>query len=115
MTATTTPPQQRPGDGPEDIDRLLGAFFRSEVPKPWPSLSAPTVTPARAWKRSTLRTGRLALAASVAVLLASGWLLSGRMPSVPVDAGSLDSGKAGVPHELRPGRTPPIAPPNQPK
>ena len=28
-------------DAPPDIDRLLGAFFHSELPAPWPKLSLP--------------------------------------------------------------------------
>jgi hypothetical protein len=106
MTATNSPQKQQP----EDIDRLLGTFFRGEVPTPWPTFEAPIASPAVGRGGSALSPGRVALAASVAALLVGSWFLSGRLPGVPVDAGSLDSGKASVPRELRPGTTHPTPP-----
>jgi hypothetical protein len=105
MIATTSPPGQRAGDGPEDIDRLLGAFFRGEVPNPWPPLAAPVKTPAFQ-VGSRLWVGRVTLAASVAALVAGVSLLSGRLPG-PAPTGTLDNGSATVPHDLRPGVTQP--------
>ncbi len=71
--------RERSGD---DLDGLLGEFFRSEMPHPWPDtpetdeqpaiLSLP-LTPRRS--RSLFRS-RLALAASVAFLLAIPWVIS---------------------------------------
>jgi hypothetical protein len=108
MTATS-----RRYQSPDDIDRLLADFFRGEVPDPWPTLRAPVVTPVRRKGRSPLRAGRLALAASIAALVAGGWLLSGRMPNVPPNVGSLDSGNATAPREMRSGNTPPTMPPTR--
>src|SRR5687767_213080 len=72
-----SPWRERPGD---DLDGLLTAFFRSELPSPWPA--APDVEEAevvlhRKTPRRPIWGSRLALAASVAVLLAGGWMLSG--------------------------------------
>jgi hypothetical protein len=116
MTASTSPTNLPPGDGAEEIDRLLGAFFRAEVPSPWPEMKAPVATPARDRDRGRrpLRADRLALAASVAALLAGGWLLSGRLPSLPPDTGSMDNDKATLPQELRRGARPlPTMPSNR--
>jgi hypothetical protein len=105
MIATTSSSNQRAGDGPNDIDRVLGEFFRSEVPNPWPSLAAPVKAPTSRVESSSLSAGRMALAASIAALLASGWFLSGRLPSPAPSAGSPDSGSATVPRGLRTGGT----------
>jgi hypothetical protein len=101
MIANASPPNQRAGDGPEDIDRLLGTFFRSEVPNPWPQLAVPVKTLRFPVASRSLSSGRMALAASVAALLAGGWFLSGRLPGPVPSAGSLDNGSATVPSELR--------------
>jgi hypothetical protein len=85
----------------DDLDQLLGAFFRSELPDPWPgfqpslsrtlavtprppSLSEPALEPAPLVLPSTARAlahglwlSRLALAASLALLVAGLWLLGG--------------------------------------
>lgn len=70
-------------DYPE-LDVLLRNFFRSEMPDPWPELKAPVEVkfpPARSTPRrwSSIR-GKLALAASVAVLMVGSWCLSGGTP-----------------------------------
>jgi hypothetical protein len=107
MIANTSPTGQQGGDGPEDIDRLLGTFFRGEVPNPWPPLAAPvTTTPVSKLSSSSLSAGRMVLAASIAALFIGGWFVSGRLPG-PAPTGSLDNGAATVPHDLRPGGTQP--------
>jgi hypothetical protein len=106
MTASTSPPNQRAGDGPEDIDRLLGAFFRAQAPNPWPQLAAPIKTPRAPAGSMTLSGGRMALAASVAALLAGGWLLSGRLPNLAPSAGTPDNGAATLPRDMRTQPTP---------
>jgi len=70
----TLPPEQ-------DVDQLLGAFFQHEMPSPFPAFEAPArrtlpFRPAAGRRRFALGS-RLALAASVALLMACGWLLSG--------------------------------------
>jgi hypothetical protein len=79
---------------PDDIDKWLRAFFKAQMPHPWPSPEAPAprrVAPppvARPAPRWPLMRSRLALAASVA-LLATGLLFlagafQGRMnPAAP--------------------------------
>jgi len=64
----------RPAD---DLDGLLRAFFRAELPRPWPAFryaSTPTNRPGR-W---VLFRSRIVLAASLALLLGGEALLSGR-------------------------------------
>jgi len=64
---------------PEDLDDLLRAFFRSEMPEPWPAMPVPEEPPALLPMpaRKSLFRSRLALAASVAFLLVGPWMLSG--------------------------------------
>ncbi len=112
MTPTTPPSHHAAGDGPDDLDRRLRAFFRREVPSPWPTLIAPAgPTPARGSR--SLTAGRMALAASITALLAGGWLLSGRLPGRQPSAGSLETGTATVPMDLRPGDSHPMPPPGR--
>jgi hypothetical protein len=103
MIATTSPTNRR---GPDDLDDLLGRFFRGEVPTPWPETPAPVITPAVSHRPAARSAGRVALAASVAALLAGGWFLSGRLPAPAPSAGSLESGGAVVPSTLRNGALP---------
>jgi hypothetical protein len=87
MTLSLQPPTQ-PGDArnPEDeLDGLLRAFFRTETPNPWP-LFQPTaarqdVLPLRP-RRSALLRSRLALAASVALIVLGSWFLA-QLPRDP--------------------------------
>lgn len=75
-----------------DIDAQLTAYFRSEMPKTWPAFQPPTsrkVIPFRQAASERPRfvlSSRLALAASIALLLLCGWLLSGVL-SVPYNGG----------------------------
>src|SRR5690348_15173393 len=75
----TEPPSHKPGD---DLDELLRAFFRSQMPQSWPP--PVPVAPARSsnspTKRNSLIRSRWALAASVALLLLGSLLLPNRVP-----------------------------------
>jgi hypothetical protein len=73
------PPDRLPPP-PDDLDRLLSAFFRAEVPDPWPA--APAV-PSAAPSRRPRRGSRLALAAAVALLLGGQLYLAGRFLDTP--------------------------------
>jgi hypothetical protein len=85
MRFVDTPTRDAPwGEHPgDDLDGLLKAYFQEEMPSPWPGapdpeeLSPLTVSPLPR-RRHSLWNSRYALAASVALLLAGGWLLSGR-------------------------------------
>jgi hypothetical protein len=59
-----------------DVDGVLRAFFKGQVPAPWPALKAPdvVVTTAKGWP---MMRSRLALAASVALLALGLSLVSG--------------------------------------
>src|SRR5215218_9643248 len=97
----TLPPEQ-------DVDQLLGAFFKSEIPDPWPAFEPPVrrtlpFRPAPQRRRFVLGS-RLALAASVAGLMLCGWLLSGSFSGpqhagqpIPIeqDKGTADPTKGG--------------------
>lgn len=84
----------------EDLDGLLNAFFRSEMPNPWPSAPLAEDTsrllPLRMPTRKSLFRSRLALAASVAFLLAGPWLLSGSFKQLKPESAipSLEAGSA---------------------
>lgn len=83
---------QHSGRSPDDLDQLLRNFFRGEMPDPWPTMKAPAIenpTPTW-WTRSR---SRLALAASVALLLVGSWCLSGSTPeyTAPVVNGPRDT------------------------
>jgi hypothetical protein len=71
--------------GGDNLDDLLRAFFRAEMPSPWPKApptpSRPALrllpVPAAAPRRPRVLTrSRLALAASVALMLGGAWFLS---------------------------------------
>lgn len=84
--------ERTPGD--HDLDQLLRAFYKAELPEPFPVLKAPRARPAPVVSWSLLR-NRAALAASVCLLLVGGWLLAGRTTDIapPSNAGG-DSGSA---------------------
>jgi hypothetical protein len=73
------PPRVPPDD---EIDGLLRAFFRAEVPHPWPAMKAPAAPPP-APARPALWRSRLALAASVALLALGSLFLPGKAPREP--------------------------------
>ncbi|HEV3255570.1 MAG TPA: hypothetical protein VG013_01695 [Gemmataceae bacterium] len=81
MNVIDRPPvDARHSRDPDDVDQLLRTFFQEEVPDPWPALEPPP--PARPGQKPwSLFRSRFALAASVALLLAGGLVLSGKAPS----------------------------------
>jgi hypothetical protein len=67
---------------PDDLDGLLRAFYQAEMPHPWPDLHPParTILPppqVSFWHR--ISRSHLALAASIALLIAGMLLLSGKL------------------------------------
>ncbi len=76
MNRVNTRPEKSEG---EPLDALLGAFFRTEMPSPWPALRRParsrlSFDHAQVSRRPAYA-GRLALAASVGLLFVGSWLL----------------------------------------
>jgi len=76
-------PSLHPGD---NLDNLLRAYFQAEMPNPWPSMEAPAPglsvapgLPAPAKGRGSLFRSRLALAASITLLLAAPLFLGGKL------------------------------------
>lgn len=104
-----SPWRERHGD---DLDRLLSDFFRAELPNPWPAAPIPDEQPQslplsarkpiRHW--SSLRS-RFALAASVALLLAGGWFLSGKFAGTSGPGSFNSTGFEADKNFEQPGRT----------
>jgi len=87
----------------DDVDGALTAFFKSELPNPWPALQLPeaemsaTPLPFRRPARSPLRS-RLALAASILLMLLGSLFLASKI-SVP-QVGTTDPATS---NSIRPG------------
>ena len=101
------------------IDRLLSAFFKAELPDPFPTMKAPAadmpmpaVAAAAREHRSSLQQSRLSLAASVALLLGGCWYLSGQI-TAPTERPSMGTGdgSAKLIKELRKADAEPKKPP----
>jgi len=111
--------------GDDGLDNLLRAFFQAELPAPWPDAPVPPTAPGRP-ALLTLRTpspsvqvpprvrlltrSRLALAASVALMLGGAWILSGSStphPEAPIP--SFQTG--GVSADLNFRRLATVSPP----
>lgn len=91
------PPNPHPRNGPpDDLDRLFGNFFKSQMPKPWPAVRIPALVEpaggltARAVGGDTAVRSRLTLAVSAALLLGGGLYLSGQMGTDPRPLGRPD-------------------------
>jgi hypothetical protein len=108
MKSVTRPPidANGVGHGGDDLDEALFAFFRSEMPHPWPQMKlpngtppAPRVRPAQPApapsRRPWFRSPRFALAASVALLIGGYAVMSAALPAPSGD-------KPSVP-DVRPG------------
>ncbi len=92
MSSTLQPPDRPPcaGRSPDDIDDLLQAFFRSELPAPWPALANPGGGTGQAGlpRRKLLFWSRFTLAAAVAFLVIGYWSLASRFPAPRTDSGA---------------------------
>ena len=96
MSSTLQPPDSPlcAGHSLDDVDELLHAFFRSELPAPWPALMGPQgATGQRApgtgpsTRRKILFWSRFTLAAAVALVVVGYWSLASRFPAPPADPG----------------------------
>lgn len=76
-----------------DMDALLHDYFQAELPRPWPTFQAPraarTKPPASVWSRYS---GRIALAACIALLAAGYLTLAGYFPRMATPTGVLPGG-----------------------
>lgn len=61
-------------ESPDELDRLFAAYFKAQVPQPWPPFRGTPVAAAEV--RSTAAPSRYVLAASAAALLGLGLYLS---------------------------------------
>jgi hypothetical protein len=98
MNVLSPPPVANNGHaGGDGLDNLLRAFFQAEMPSSWPDAPVPPASerpalltlhaPAAAPRLRVLTRSRLALAASVALMIGGSWILS--LSSVPhPEAGS---------------------------
>jgi hypothetical protein len=96
-----------------DLDALLGAYFKREMPRPWPAFQRPRIgrrtLPLK--PKPTPRfvfSSRMALAASVALLLLCGWLLSGKFPGPIAGPGGATLTDPSATHQRPSG--PPLLP-----
>jgi hypothetical protein len=99
-----------PVDSPDDLDALLGRFFKGEMPAPFPAFQPPAGArpfplPRQNPPPAARRLGsRFSLAASVAVLVAAGWMAGD--PAAPADRVTLPpagEGSASSTNRLAPG------------
>ncbi len=110
-----SPPASRGDSSPEDLDRRLGALFRTQLPHPWPPAPA-TISNRKTPPRWPLLRSRLALAASVALLVTGLLFLAGAFQArptstgstLPVNGPSADSGNNPLRHPVRPAVTGPF-------
>jgi hypothetical protein len=95
MKFVTRPPTDANGvhHGGDDLDEALFAFFRAEMPRPWPPLKLPDASPVRPAppapapkSRSWFRSPRFALAASVALLIGGYAIMSAALTPPTPDA-----------------------------
>ncbi len=74
---------------PDELDRLLSAYFKHQLPTPWPAFRAdPSAEPSGLVARGSAGRSRATLAVSAAVLLGLGLVLS---------SGSWPAPSAGTP------------------
>ena len=106
MNFVTRPPidANGVGHGPDDLDEALFAFFRSEMPNPWPQLKLPSRIPSAPpvrlptavpspSRRPWFRSPRFALAASVTLLIGGYAVMSAALTPPTLDTTILE--KAG--------------------
>jgi hypothetical protein len=101
MSVIEPPLTNRPYSSPadEELDGLLRSFFRDELPQPWPALTPPVASvlplpPAAPTHSAFLSSSRVALAASVALLVGGqAWLYhSHKTEAVPSPGNSAAGG-----------------------
>jgi hypothetical protein len=105
------------GPGPHDLDGLLRAYFRAEMPDPWPVLRLPILgQPGRGRTRSSGRS-HLALAASVALLMGGTLWLAGTFPTtdslLPEDSPASLTADTPQPENATASRKAPGLPPHK--
>ena len=90
------------GRSGDDLDGLLGEFFRSEMPQPWPDAPETDEQPeVLSWSQTPRRSrslfrSRLALAASVAFLLAIPWAISDSFRTLRPDVADIILDETGT-------------------
>jgi len=91
------------------VDGLLRDYFRAQMPEPWPELDVPAslslVRPRSTWWRAA---SRLALAASILLLLLGYLALAGLFPRPPVTS-DLEDLQRNIGHKAK-RVTPPLPP-----
>jgi hypothetical protein len=91
-----------PNGSPADLDGLLQAFFRAQMPEPWPVPKPPAMpsvpTGGALRQRGSLFRSRLALAASILILLIGQFFVSGMFLSYSRFAAAGDRGKTEATH-----------------
>jgi hypothetical protein len=89
---------------PEQIERTLSDFFQSEAPKSWPKPPTHTSPDVLAFRApDPLIGGRIALAASVLVMLIASWWLAGRI-TIASRPATFEDTSATRPADMRIGK-----------
>jgi hypothetical protein len=87
---------------PTDLDGLIDRFFRAEMPEPWPVWKPPATLPVPMGggllRRRSLFRSRLALAASLLILLIGQVFVAGMFPSYSRFAAVSERGKTEATH-----------------
>jgi hypothetical protein len=102
MNIVTRPPSDANGVGHagDELDEVLSAYFRSQMPAPWPrlKLDSQRVRPAQPMlsvsRRPWFRSPRFALAASVALLIGGYALLSAALTAPVPDTDRIEQPSA---------------------
>lgn len=90
-----------------EVDDLLRDYFQAEMPKSWPAFKAPR--PARMKRSESLwsrYSGRLALAACVALLVGGYLTLSGYFPAPTISNGIEDATRPAAIRDKKAKQTP---------
>lgn len=109
---------------PDALDEAFSDFFKGQMPRPWPPAPVPAMAtrPADRPPADPLRRARWTLAASVALVLGTGWFLStgsqpaGRSTTNPAPAGVADpfAGSTATMPDAMNGRPKPTPKPQPP-
>jgi hypothetical protein len=101
-----------PSSPVDGIDRAVGAYFRSEMPNPWPAAPRPWAEKASisAPTNHSASRSRWALAASVAVLVGGCWYLSGHLTDGRKRPDTNFNGTADLKHAKDAGKSLPKTP-----
>jgi hypothetical protein len=116
----TVVPIREFGRSPGDLDQMLRAFFQQELPKSWPAFAGELATGIRQPGVSAVNSkwslfrSRMALAASITLILVSTWWLGGRFAATESPMATSGPGKVIGAKERQTRRAAPRIVPDKP-